>query len=656
MQKKEKPSFKKHLLRYFRLSAIALIGVMLILVAMLTWQSLKRRFSTDVINEPAIAAALTLSATTTDTATPDLISSNTPSPGPTEELPADLSQVKMTGSAFLSIYEAGHAHLFAFLLNEMSFLRLTMGDWEDITPAVSPDGTKLAFASNRSGHWDLYVMSLMDGRINQLTDTPEYKANPSWSPDGQWLAYESYQTDIDQGNLEIVLRPVDGSQNAIRLTDDPAADFSPTWSPAGRKIAFVSSRSGDLEIWLADLDKTLDRFQNISRDARSDEDHPTWSPDGNKLAWASTSADGINMLRIWDLARPDDEAQELECGDWPVWDPTGERLLTVYSSPNAYYLTGYRLRDRRPLFPLVAVAGDIEGLSWGNGRLSPQFIDTFTDAVQLTMPPLWLSRSLTGETNNLRSSIVILEGVQAPLAMLQDQADDAFLALRQRVAVDVGWDFLSVLEEAYVPLTSPLNPGYLDDWLYTGRAFKFNSAPLNAGWLLMVKENYGADTYWRIYLRARYQDGTQGLPLRKIPYDITARLSGDPRAYEEGGKRSNSIPYGYWLDFTRLASNFGWERLPSLSSWRIAYSGVRYNEYVLRQGLDWLGAMTEIYPRDALNTTTPVSSPTMTPTPTNTPTLTPTMTRTPYIPPTPTSTLTRRPLATATPRPTKDKE
>jgi TolB protein len=654
MAKSEKHLLKAQPINLLRLTALVLVGLMLFLTALLVWPSIMRRFKQDAHIEPAVAAVLTQSVTPTGTSTPDLNSTVVPTRTPTQAQLANPSPAKMTGSAFLSIYEAGHAHLFAFLLDQMSFLRLSMGDWEDITPAVSPDGITLAFASNRSGHWDLYLMSLLDGRINQLTDTPEYEANPSWSPDGQWIAYESYQPDNDQGNLEILIRPVDGSQNPIRLTENPAADFSPTWSPKGRKIAFVSSRSGDLEIWQADLDKAEDRFQNLSQDSSSDEDHPIWSPDGNRIAWSSTSAEGVNKLYIWDSAQPDDEAKELESGDWPVWDPTGERLLTVYSSPNAHYITGYRVRDRTPLFPLIAVEGEIEGLSWGNGCISPAFIDTFADTVQLTMPPLWLPRSLVDESNALRPSIVILEGVQAPLAMLQDQADEAFLALRQRVSEEIGWDFLGILEQAYVPLTSPLNPGYLDDWLYTGRAIKFNTAPLSAGWLVTVKENYGADTYWRIYLRARFQDGTQGMPITEIPYDITARLSGDPRAYEEGGKRAKSIPSGYWVDFTRLASSYGWERLPSLSSWRISYSGVRYNEYVLRQGLDWLNAMTEIYPRAALNTTTPVSSPTLTPTPTNTPTPTPTMTRTPYISPTPTASITRRPTATFTPRPPKD--
>ena len=252
-----------------------------------------------------------------------------------------------------------------------------------------------------------------------------------------------------------------------------------------------------------------------------------------------------------------------------------------------------------------------------------------------------------------RVPVVQLPGVQAPFAMLQDRADEAFFALRERVAREIGWDFLAILDQAYVQLTNALNPGFLQDWLYTGRAFQFNSAPVSAGWVATVREDFGSQTYWRIYLRTRFQDGTQGMPLKELPWDFASRHSGDPRAFENGGLQEPAIPAGYWVDFTRLAAAYGWERLPSFSSWRVAYSSIRYNEYVLRQGLDWFSAMLEVYPRQALDTPTPVSSPTITPTFTNTPTHTPTITDTRYIEPSITPSLTRRPSLTPTPSSTR---
>jgi hypothetical protein len=246
--------------------------------------------------------------------------------------------------------------------------------------------------------------------------------------------------------------------------------------------------------------------------------------------------------------------------------------------------------------------------------------------------------------------VVPLDGVDAPYPMLQDQVDESFRSLRDRVSSEAGWDFLADLEQAYLPLTSPLGPGMQDDWLYTARAFRFNTSPVNAGWVVVERQDFGSQTYWRIYLRTLYQDGSQGSPLKSRPWDFNTRYSGDPIAYEHGGSFINPIPPGYWLDFTRLALSYGWERLPALTSWLTAFSSARYNEFVLRNGLDWFSAMLEIYPREALNTPTPVSSPTPTATASDTPTPTLTYTRTPYMSRTPSNTPT--PFPTKTKRPT----
>jgi TolB protein len=659
MAKSEQPTRIIPSVTMLRGAVLGLVAVMLGLTMLLVWPSLTRRFRpadsnaphAQVSNEDSPSGLLSIP---TDTPSPtQLIPTPSLTLTPALVEPQESFSEGVEGAAFLSIQENGFAHLFAFLPQQLSLLRLTMGDWDDITPAVSPDGKRLAFASNRSGNYDLYVMSLEDGSIFQFTETKDYEASPSWSPDGQWLAYEAYLPDDKGGNLEVLIRPLDQTQAPIRLTNDPAADFSPSWSPRGRQIAYVSSSSGDLGIWLADLDKTEDRNIDLSRESGTDETHPQWSPDGSKIVWTSRTANGIETLYILDATKPNDRAVALASGTWSAWDGGGLNLLTSYVTPNQTYLTGYSVADRKMLFPLIALSGELQGISWGRGFLTGILVNDFSASAQLTLPPLWLPRRQEGEGDlQARVSIVPLDGVRAPLPMLQDLADDSFNALRFRVAETAGWDFLSILENAYVPLTSPLEPGYSDDWLYTGRAIQINTAPLHAGWIAIVKEEYGPEVYWRVYIRARYQDGSQGEPLHDFPFDLDARHSGDPRAYEGGGLRAKEFLPGYWIDFTQLAGAYGWERLASLSTWRIAFSGVRFQEYHLTQGLDWFSAMLEVYPRIALNTPTRVLSPTPTATPTDTPTTTPTFTRTPYLSKTPTTTSTRRPTSTPAPHPT----
>ena len=69
--------------------------------------------------------------------------------------------------------ENGYAHLFAYAPGKFGLIRLTFGNWSDVTPALSPDGKSIAYASNRGGYWDIYTLELETGQISQLTNTPE---------------------------------------------------------------------------------------------------------------------------------------------------------------------------------------------------------------------------------------------------------------------------------------------------------------------------------------------------------------------------------------------------------------------------------------------------------------------------------------------------
>jgi len=82
-----------------------------------------------------------------------------------------------------------------------------------------------------------------------------------------------------------------------------------------------------------------------------------------------------------------------------------------------------------------------------------------------------------------------------------------------------------------------------------------------------VREDIGGVTYWRVYIKAKVQDGTLGEPLRAIPWDLTARSKGGLAA-AQGGELKSEAPAGYYVDFTTLAADYGWERRNALSNWR----------------------------------------------------------------------------------------
>lgn len=587
---------------------------------------------------PSLAPAiptLTPSLTPTVTDTPTLAPTQTPwiITVPVEVTPPAFAASSLPEGTFIfSLVDGGYYHLFAYAPDGLPLTRLTNGMWDDITPALSPDGQWVAFSSRQNGYWDLYLLNLTSGGRLRLTDTFAYDAAPSWSPDGVWLVYETYGSE----SLEIAIRPVaDPAAAPIPLTNDTFLDTAPVWSPRGRQIAFVSNRSGDPEVWLIDLDRAVgDLFVNISRSPKTLESHPAWSPDGTQLAWASFDpVTGLTSIQVWNALDPQAPPKTIGSGDWPVW-MNATQLASRLRMPNETRLTAYDVPGNFVRLPPLLLPGHLQGLTYG--RVSAPLPGVFAPLAEMTPTPLFVpTRSATVEVLPGRTALVPIEGTQAPYPQLSDAVDEAFAALRARVAELAGWDALASLENAFLPLTVPVDPGMVEDWLYTGRAFSLSPALIQAGWMVVAREDFGLQTWWRVYLRTLAQDGSQGQPLTQVPWDFDARM-GSVRNYEEGGTWFTVPPGGYWLDLTDLAAMYGWERLPATTTWRTYYAGANFNKFVYRQGLTWRSAMLELYPPEAI----------MTPTLVIPPTRTPTRTWPWYRTPTPTQTSTPRPTAT----------
>jgi TolB protein len=545
----------------------------------------------------------------TDTDLPPTLTPSASPPPTASNEPQFFSTPLSQGTIILALREGGYSHLFVYQPMNTPLTRLTEGAWNDITPAASPDHGQIAFASDRDGQWDLYLLGLGSGEVTRLTNTPEYDAVPSWSPDGRFLAFETYI----QGNLEICIQAISGDQPPINLSEHPAADFSPSWSPQGRQIAFASTRSGEPEIWLADLDKTdQHRFRDLSQSPASTESHPVWSPDGNVLAWAGVE-DGFHNLYTWKAGA---EPRYAGSGDWPAWHPDGHILLTTLQTPNQTLLAAQDVEAGLLVLPPQALPGPVAGISWAAVTLPAPLPEPLQQAANSTPAPLWLPEiSGPADIPGNRQHLVPLQDVEAPYPQLHDLVDESFKALREQAASQAGWDVLATLENAFVPLTSPLAPGLGKDWLYTGRAFAINPLPINAGWIAVVPEMFGSETYWRVYLKTRFQDGSQGIPLHDFPWDFDARYQSNQESYEMGGARFENLPIGYWTDFTELAAAFGWERLPALPTWQSSFPAARFGEFVLSGRQDWRSAMLELYPPEALVTPTVSLPPTLTPTP-----------------------------------------
>src|SRR5215212_3404167 len=103
-----------------------------------------------------------MSCTPQVTATPETTNTVEATVSATEELIPVVTK-NAEELIIFSLEEDGYAHLFAYIPNRLPRTRITAGDWDDITPAPSPDGKRIVFASNRNGFWDLYSLELSTG-------------------------------------------------------------------------------------------------------------------------------------------------------------------------------------------------------------------------------------------------------------------------------------------------------------------------------------------------------------------------------------------------------------------------------------------------------------------------------------------------------------
>jgi len=207
-------------------------------------------------------------------------------------------------------------------------------------PAWSADGTKIAFASGRSGSSDIYVMNADGTGTTQLTSTKQNDTHPTWSPNGAAIAF-TRDGDIYSMNS-------DGS-GAKRLSDINEQESDPAWSPDGEWIAYIRRTPGTTtqNVWVMHPDGSA-RHTLTKQTGRAFT--PGWSPDSSRIVFSTNDKGELYELFTIGLDGKGLRSVVPTAGDnfEPSWSPDGSRI--------AYQEAG-------AIFTVELGGGDVEKLT-----------------------------------------------------------------------------------------------------------------------------------------------------------------------------------------------------------------------------------------------------------------------------------------------------
>lgn len=172
---------------------------------------------------------------------------------------------------------SGAADIYKIDLSGDIVKRLTTGPAGaiNVEPTLNPDGSKIAFSSERGGRPMIYTMDSDGGNIKRLTFDGEYNASPSWSPDGKKIAFAGQS----EKHFDIFVMNADGS-GIVRVTSAKKANGKwahnedPSFSPDGRYVVYTSNRTGKNQIYISTIDGTEE--QRVTDDSHNYY-KPKWS-------------------------------------------------------------------------------------------------------------------------------------------------------------------------------------------------------------------------------------------------------------------------------------------------------------------------------------------------------------------------------------------
>jgi len=252
------------------------------------------------------------------------------------------ADVYVMGEIIVASSRGGKFRLYSIERSNLSQLRpLSADTGQQIDPAFSPDGARIAFVSNRDGNAEIYAMDADGSHVTRLTSDPQLDGHPVFTPDGQAILFQSQRTG---GKLQIFAMNADGT-GVKQLTQD-SVSLAPAVSPDGRTIAYVSLRNKNYDIWLMNRDGSNQR--QFTRSPQWRESEPRFLKDGTLAYLVERQEGGRTVQQVMKADLPTGQVTALSGTDLALFSfavaPAGDLLaLVVNAEPGNRRNPSYRV-------------------------------------------------------------------------------------------------------------------------------------------------------------------------------------------------------------------------------------------------------------------------------------------------------------------------